>query len=252
MSVIKLIGIELEGAWDHEPDAPIHGDGSVMVHGEYDAGEISSPPLRRDQVNGFITRNYPDRVDASCGLHVHTSLVNVGRYAQLMSADFFRHWKSELRKWGGRYPIRAQSPFWSRLNGYNTYCQDEWGPAEQAQATSKWDCRYRMLNFCWTLHGTLEARVLPMFKQSATAIAAVNRHLDIIEDWLSHRRIRSYIGQEKLDYPQDVIALPHERIEETAEPPMNAGAVRLPDYSFRLHDTERHAVEVSMGYEDEY
>ena len=231
MSVIKLVGIELEGGWDEAPDAPIHGDGSVTASGEYDSGEISSPPLRREDVESFIVRNYPQNVNPSCGLHVHTSLKSVGRYQQLMSEDFFAHWKNQMRLWGERYPVHRDSQFWQRLAGRNTYCRDSFQAEEQAEATSKWDCRYSMLNFCWTLHGTLEARVLPMFKRPATAIAAVNRHLDIIEEYLSKRRIRRYLGSDGVEYPAADISPVSERVES----------------EFRIRSNVRDAVELEYA-----
>lgn len=184
MSLIRLVGIELEGGWDRVPPSRIHEDGSVTADGNYRRGEISSPPLKRSDIAQWVEANYPDNVNASCGLHVHTSIRNVGRYSQLMNPGFYRYWKDAIAKWGRVYPVKNEQ-FWGRLRGQNSYCEDSWNPDIQARARSKGSERYALLNFCYSLHGTLECRALPMFRDWPVAVAAINAHLDIVERYLA-------------------------------------------------------------------
>jgi hypothetical protein len=192
MPYIKRIGIELEGGWDQRPAMPIHGDGSVgdaiPLNYRYAIGEISSRPLLRSQIPEFLEANYPQNVNATCGLHVHTSLCNVGRYSQLATKQFFDYWKIKMEQFGHAYPIKSEQ-FWDRLNGENTFCRDRFDARLQIPDTTKSGARYRLLNYCYSLHGTLECRALPMFKSVRTALAAINAHLDIIERYLSAARI---------------------------------------------------------------
>ena len=107
---IRGIGVEVEGLWTENRrrviSQSIHRDGSVQFDGQSDneddddeengpsqrdrVGEISSPVLREwEEVEEFIRLNYPSRTNKTCGLHMHVSTYDVGRYQALMNRQFF-------------------------------------------------------------------------------------------------------------------------------------------------------------------
>jgi hypothetical protein len=189
---IKLIGIELEGGWEEEPENGVngesHSDGSVNSFSgcQYD-GEFVSRPMPLYDVESWIFRNYPDSMDSSCGLHVHMSLKTNLQYSRLMSKEFYDYFYRKLKIWGEKKKVYKDSSFWKRLEGRNTYCRVEYrDPDEQARSVSKgqYGDRYNMLNFCYGTHGTLECRVLPVFKSKGLAVSAIMTVCHIVETYL--------------------------------------------------------------------
>jgi hypothetical protein len=104
-----------------------------------------------------------------------------GEYSTLMSnaPAVERTLLAALAAWGhengpdGKPRVRSSAPFWARLAGSNSYCQLGGDPDRQSRDLHKTSGRYRVLNFCHGLHGTLECRVLGMFKSPELSIAAV-------------------------------------------------------------------------------
>ena len=199
MQHINKIGIELEGYWHKKPNSA-KADGSVhascpgdtcqhVINGgsEYSGyrGELASRPILIRSLDKWIDTNYPDHVDSSCGLHVHMSLTNQGDYARLTYPDFWDYFLDSWEQWGEDNDITNKN-FWSRLAGNNAYCYRDFNPGSQWRLTYKDSSRYKHLNFCFTLHKTVECRLLPMFKRKDIAknaiwhlISIVNAFLDI-------------------------------------------------------------------------
>lgn len=187
MGHIITVGIELEGAWDQCPEnEQVHHDGSVRVTGNF-SGEISSRPLPVDQVIPWIQRCYPTKSDKSCGLHIHISLDNKLSYMRLMSKDFYDYFIKEFTVWGNSLDITS-TPFWERIRGDNQYCRKEFNPDKQAESKQRNDSRYAHLNFCYTLHKTLECRLLPCFTKVELSVSAVNKFLEIVETYLAQNK----------------------------------------------------------------
>lgn len=162
-------------------------DGSVGVTADW-VGEISPDhglPLK--DVVGWMKTYYPQAINTSCGMHVHISLKDYGDYTRLMTPEFEGFLMDQLAAWGKAYKVPPRHAFWHRLLGLNRYCQRGITDSiiqRQRSATRRIDDRYYALNFCYGLHGTMEVRVLPMFKDVNTAIRAllavtrgVNRYL---------------------------------------------------------------------------
>ena len=169
---VETIGVELEGGWDDEPETDIYGDGSVNVEGDFGSGEIQSPGLTWDRLKNWIATNYPQRVNSSCGFHIHVKMTTLGAYMGTMEQGFCTFLKKKLRQFGIKENIPRSDSFWLRLEGRNTYCRDEFRAAVQAAARAKTSERYTMINWCYRLHGTIEFRVLPMFANAEMAIKA--------------------------------------------------------------------------------
>lgn len=188
MKYLKAWGIELEGGWDDEPfDADLlREDGSVRVRGDYYSyGEIPSPPFSSWPATvRFVRSNYPDHVGASCGMHVHMSFNNIGCYSCLMDSDgeYQKHLLGAIWAWKEKHRIRSTS-FVQRLKGMNQYCADGWEPdGVKGEINTS---RYKIINWrAYNRHGTVEVRVLPMFRNAKRALSAIKRVLAATELYL--------------------------------------------------------------------
>lgn len=192
---IHKVGVELEGGWDIAPPNDIHGDGSVGAEGAFGAGEISSPPYKKyENLVKFIRNNYPQVVDKTCGFHIHISTKKKLDYMRLMDPDFYKYFREKIQACvigdieNFNYADRRR--FTDRFDGNNEYCHDEFEPDYQAWMSCKDSIRYKALNYCFSLHGTLECRLLPMFESPESAIKALTCYLEIVESWLAAHSTR--------------------------------------------------------------
>jgi len=178
---IDKIGIELEGGWD-ESNYPEenHHDGSVSCEGHL-VGETCSPPLKYNQIESWVTRNYPDHSNKSCGMHVHFSFTNELAYMQLLNKEFYEKvFLPNLREWGETNQITGQ--YWQRLDGNCSFCLKGFKGEIQKSMEGRDDIRYYHLNYCYSLINsrrtvlkngrrihppmkTIECRVFPIFKK---------------------------------------------------------------------------------------
>lgn len=191
---IRAIGIELEGGWATKPIGYRH-DGSVSgIYANW-VGETASPGkgLPPDQWEPWVRENYPQERNSSCGIHVHLSFTDKREYADLMNRcdDLEIQLVSNLREWGQDKAIIANHSFWSRIQGENTYCRKGSDPDVQAMDRHKSSSRYRILNFCYRLHGTLEVRVLPAFKSVDLAVSAIRLVQETITSFLAQKSLFS-------------------------------------------------------------
>lgn len=183
------IGVELEGGWDAWQDTVdrkaqrrgtrLKGDGSVQVTANT-RGEIASRPYKRlPALMRFMDDLYPDHVNHTCGMHVHASF-NLVDYGTLMTPHFYFYFLLRWQSWGQRLNIRS-TEFWSRLKGENNYCLRAFTPYGQLDERAS---RYGQLNYCLNKHGTIECRLLPMFKDKEISKKAVIELLSIYNDYL--------------------------------------------------------------------
>jgi hypothetical protein len=206
---VRLVGIELEGlfvchpqcsrdSWgdlSHHSECPLydgfHHDGSVNVRSsafpQGICGECVSPPLHLNGVESWVRAHYPALVNNTCGLHVHMSMRDRW-YMALLDRDYYDHLIAALTAWGQTKHIRTGHAFWDRLKGHNNYCRPRWVPDQQCNEQDKSSARYAFINACWALHGTVEVRVLPAFKNPAMAISAVETVVKTTNEFLRTRR----------------------------------------------------------------
>lgn len=192
--IVSAVGVELEGGWDEMPrdHSRLKADGSVRVQADEYVGELASPILRsEDSVSDFIHNNHPHRVDASCGLHVHMSFLNsvestmnvVGILGDKKS--FQTYLLRRIKAWARSARVADNHPLWGRLLGRNEFCKRDWDP-ELAFIRPDRPSRYRICNFnAAHRHKTIEIRVLPMFPDAATSLAAVLCVVDAAEKYLA-------------------------------------------------------------------
>jgi hypothetical protein len=87
-----------------------------------------------------------------------------------------------LKRWGERND--ANSEFFNRISGENRFCRsDVYEPTSQAIARTRTGVRYAAVNYCYTMHGTMEVRVLPMFKLPKQAKAAIVELIRLVNIW---------------------------------------------------------------------
>lgn len=144
-------------------------------------GEIASQPLKTKDIEPWITDNYPDEVNDTCGLHVHVSLKNNIEYMFLMNGAFHSYYLEKMIAWGEKNKINEGSEFWKRIEGQNEYCMKTFNPREQRDGEGE---RYGQLNFCYAKHGTLEFRMLPCFHKKTIAVKAVKETVKIVNSFL--------------------------------------------------------------------
>lgn len=184
---IDRIGVELEGAWINTPENHVT-DTSVVIK-EKDkfsfTGEAVSPPLKYDLVASWVKRNLPDKINHTCGVHVHLSIIKNHDYVRLMSPTFNKFFLDRMKDYGDnimKFP--ADHPFWSRLLDSNPYCARDHRPEEQSYRTDKRGPRYAQLNYPYGLHGTIECRVFPGLNVLEDVMKSVDCFIDCVEDYL--------------------------------------------------------------------
>lgn len=194
MDRIAKMGVELEGGFTPDTYKMAkggniwHHDGSVSTTRDC-SGEIVSPAMDNlDALADFITKWYPVEVNKTCGFHIHLSFKSNLDYSRLMSKRFHRYFLKQWELWGKRCNIQNKQ-FWERLREESPeakrYCKRSFVDPFQ-QAHDEWhDSRYHQLNFCWKKHGTMENRMLPMFKEAELGIKALKFYVEFVEKWLT-------------------------------------------------------------------
>lgn len=199
--MIKLVGVEFEGAWRGErgispfnDDTIIKYDGSVrpcidpltglnFVH----YGEAVSPPLPPAEILKWAEEHCPHGVNTSMGTHVHVSFASIGDYSAMISREFFDRIYGRLEFFSNL--IERDDPEFARqlrvrLEGGNNFCKKQFGGLNHVLGRGD---RYQGLNYCWRTHTTLEFRILPGVQNPSTAVKSINLLLRETTDFLSRR-----------------------------------------------------------------
>tara|TARA_R110002167_G_scaffold2671_1_gene13261 strand:- start:52 stop:768 length:717 start_codon:yes stop_codon:yes gene_type:complete len=222
---------ELEGevTQDQSESAEFHYDSSVEVCGnerddrDYDCdcdnncdctecmacddcgdgvdGEMVSPPLPTKELSQWIRDNYPVRTNTSCGAHRHRSFKKIKYYSILMDRQFNQYLIDRLYAWGRKVGVRDGSALFRRLNGDVHWCKSMYDGYRQISTSDKEDCRYRVINYCWKLHGTMEIRVLPAFQDVELTVSAHKELGDIMDDYIRSNINKLQQRRSKLDIP---------------------------------------------------
>lgn len=184
LKYINRIGIELEGGWDKTP-VGLFPDHSVKVKAPV-VGEIASQPGTLEELEDWIHKNYPKYIDNSCGVHIHVSFKDkVNNFLVLMEPKFYDYFKPFMESWAKNEKLPADHAFWTRFKGLNKFCKDEFKPEAQILINNKGtDVRYTQLNYCFAMHGTIENRLFPAFKEPETIVSAMNATVLCYESYL--------------------------------------------------------------------
>lgn len=200
---INLVGIEIEGMWNTMPPCgEIVYDGSVRFDGrkgvrtagigdpiDYDGpliGEVVSPPRPPGELRSWVADNYPDKVNNTCGLHVHYSMPII-KYQSMMDSYFYEYFRERMEEWGRN--VGACDDFWDRLRGNVLHCRDEFVPDKQIHGAYNRDIRRTAWNFCaFKAHGTAECRVLPAFPSAEDSVEAITYLHNIVESFITNQK----------------------------------------------------------------
>jgi len=215
---VRKIGVELEGGFRQKASGEnYHGDGSVHVPSTESVtvgfvGEVVSRPFDDlEMMLDWVDHYYPDRVNKSCGCHVHVSFNCRLAYMLTMSQEYYDFWLMRQEKWGKRVHLKASSEFWKRLQGNNHYCKKMPKTAKalvcegQKGTRGDYGCdRYYQLNHCWSKHKTLESRVLPCFSSRKLTISGVKEFVNMTNDFLSQcKREPEYTTELLINEPDE-------------------------------------------------
>lgn len=156
-------------------------------------GERVSPVLAVQDLPQWVLDNYPDEVNDTCGAHLHVG-VDMLTYSILMDSKFTDFVISESKAWRDRANIHNAS-FDRRLNNTNHYCKVQHDAGNQVWQTEHYyGARYTTVNYCYRLHGTIEFRIPPAFKQARITAKYYCLLLSLIPKFVKNYKTESYIG----------------------------------------------------------
>lgn len=206
-SRINLIGVELEGGWNKffpvEDPTEIYADHSVRLQGFKHVGEVASPPLSLSDALKWVSEHYPSGYDASCGMHIHLSLKEDADYVSLCRTP---HFFMKFLLWGNSFLSSLKGDdkalFRTRISGGNRFCALKFIPEKQLALVRKGggnnvdvNARYAMLNFAKNVHGTVENRVFPLFREKEVALRAISEYVELTEKFLKdYKRKKEIVG----------------------------------------------------------
>lgn len=210
MNYIDRVGFEIEGGWDGEEgispipealiqDLSINGQtlGASAAISARHVGEAVSPPI--SYLDGpwqdWLLSRWPNaapehRTNRTCGFHIHLSTWSLRDYALLSSKTFLLQLRDEMIKLGKEVKLPKKHVFWERMEGKNTFCDFFFDPAQQLKITTKGIHRerYGWLNFSYGVHGTVEFRALPTFRDGEVALQFASTYFNLVNAFLEARK----------------------------------------------------------------
>jgi hypothetical protein len=229
---IAAVGLELEGGWLTNPPFPLQQDNSVKFPvppikrpgtfrnrdeevawlaaaraemekhevpytGEITTGANPLPP-QLVAIEAWVRTHYPQKVNETCGLHVHTSFIHKLNYQRLMTPDFTTAMIKALREWAEEEKLPKDHPLMPRiwekdhLHCAHVYCGEEQAKMERKDYHSrgKPHSRYTAINYCFAQHKTVECRLLSMFETPEQAVRAIMTVVDTTNAFLAKVRMR--------------------------------------------------------------
>jgi hypothetical protein len=233
---IYRVGIELEGGWTKLPTGcrGLAHDGSVSIPSE----SAVSPPLQLGELpSGVLTlmewavwlkANYPQKVNQTCGMHVHLSPRTALCYSRLMDPSYPGTVVAYIRRWAEREGLPSDHSMWPRVKGKSIYCQHLYMADDQVRNVTKdhnqgrQGHRYTVINYCHGRYGTVECRLLPMMDSVEQATRLVQEFIDITNGFLRATR------RKELRAKVDVEGDHHESYEDLVlEIPRNERRTRV-------------------------
>ena len=217
---VALVGVELEGGWVELPPGvqQLEHDGSVfngrVPAGVKHIGELPIGPALPAGIGELMRINHPQKVNQTCGMHVHMSFDTLWYYHLLMVPEYPKTILHYLTLWAQEQKFKETHHIWGRLRGESRFCQDQFWPDAQASNKRKGHDqnvpghRYTHVHYCGR-QNTIEIRTLPMMDKIKVAIAAVQRVIDITNACL-------YVlgTQVKRDKTASRVALPDNTVYE--------------------------------------
>lgn len=201
---IYRIGIELEGGWtrlpggtnrlQHDGSVAIPQDGPLPLH----LGELAIGPVTMLEWPKWVEANYPQKVNASCGMHVHLSPKTSLSYSRLMDPSYPGTVVAYVGRWAKAQGLAKDHPIWPRLKGKSIYCQHLYMAEDQIRNTGKdhnrerQGHRYTVINYCYGRYSTVECRLLPMMDNVEDAKSLIQEYIDITNAFLRATRKKEF------------------------------------------------------------
>ena len=197
---INAVGVELEGTWLNDTvesiesdlgtfvtDGSVHRSNSISPETQAFVGECKSYRLLTDagMVERFMREYYPDYVNKTCGLHVHTSMKTPEAWAPLFSPKFWEAYQRWIEAFAAGVSNEGRKLLGPRLAGENQYCERRWRPDSQFLVQGYDSPRYAFLNYSLRKHGTLEHRTFCMFPEVDEGVRAVLAYLDFVDNYVT-------------------------------------------------------------------
>lgn len=225
---IPKVGVEIEGGWTAQPDGyKIVRDGSVFKAAGDDNrdlsrtafpkelfGEIGSGPMQPAQILRFLRKCWPQRINDSCGLHIHMGLETLYQYNLLTdSPDYQETIVAYLTDWAKREGLPPDHSIWPRLAGKSEYCQKKFWPDEQMYTVkkdydhTKHGHRYTMIHYCWARFQTVECRLLPMLASPEQAARALRTIIDVTSAYLMQADKSKVIEKARISLPDGSVKI---------------------------------------------
>lgn len=212
-SRILKVGFEIEGGWAGEPgiapftdckvipDHSINGqtlNGAARISAVH-VGEVVSEPIPFSSMKGdtaewvsWLLEHWPNaepehRTNRTCGYHIHLSVETPLEYALLTSKSFLLALRDRMIEVGREVKLPKKHTFWERVHGVNTFCDLFFDAGAQMGIKAKGinKVRYGWLNFSYGLHGTMEFRALPTFRDAAVAVRFSQEYFTLVDWWLA-------------------------------------------------------------------
>lgn len=262
------VGIEVEGYWLRSGWEAVQNkadswnmsgvsDGSLGRHADYESYEWRTRPGSLGEAINQLVAIYPDATDAKVGMHVHVSFENSDT-SLLATQAFFDYFDAEWRAWGAAKTLSPEHWLYNRLDGNNQYCRKPVASSIPQRHIASMD-RYNQLNFAsLSQHRTVECRLLPMFRNAALSVSAVEKLIDIYESWLTRGVCETFlssctkrtiidVGESESSRVVKEISLPSdEKVTVNMDMPIYSEPRRLPGYQL-LHAGNASRQLTSMG-----
>ncbi len=181
---------------------------SYFMPGEY----VSEPFSSVEKASQKLVECWPDRTNATCGLHFHLSVRNPSFYSRLMEPDFYKYLKDSLAAFAEAEELNRifMERFYNKSDWAKRYCRDEFIPLRQAYTKRKEyndpnRSRYTMLNFCHGLHETMEIRVFTTHMPLKRAVNCLLWYVHTVDTFL-HENYESYCNTKLVEEQIDVEA----------------------------------------------
>lgn len=185
------------------------------------SGETVSPPCKSvDELTKFVNEYHPDKVNISCGTHFHISTQKEMDYILLMDIDFYHHFYKFLWNWIEEQGLTKYKPLTDRVIGRNRFCcpNDKHRcihglgmhtAVKQFELSIKSPTRYTHINYCFSMHKTIEFRVFHGMKTPSRILRAAQCIIDAVDTYLGSVYEKYPTEIERLDYlKKKVLSLP--------------------------------------------
>lgn len=172
-------------------------DGSISSHNGYAVEFVQKRLFRtRQRTKKALEEIYPhiSEVNKSMGLHIHISVKNDDMYMDFASIRFFKYFVDKLENsplYEKYYELKR------RMEDNNKYacsaiCDYDETKLIQWQITAddKKSVRYHAVNFCYSLHGTIEFRIFPAMEKVEGVTECINFVLDTMKSYIAEGKIQ--------------------------------------------------------------